>query len=116
MARVEIGKHLAVDNRKCGGRLIFNGTRIMVADAVELSGRGYSPEEIANQYYGIIQPEAVKEALSLIRRGLIKEVAPKPGKPRDNSRPQHHARSGRTPKSVNSVSKGRRGDRAAELG
>jgi len=75
MARVEIGKHLAVDNRRCGGRLMFKGTRIMVADAVELSARGYSSEAIANQYYGIIPPEAVEEALSLIRLGLIKEVA-----------------------------------------
>jgi uncharacterized protein (DUF433 family) len=75
MARVEIGKYLAVDARVCGGRLIFKGTRIMVADAVELSRRGYSPEGIADQYYGIIKPEAVKEALSLVRRGMVKEVA-----------------------------------------
>jgi uncharacterized protein (DUF433 family) len=75
MARLEIGKHLAVDSRRCGGRLIFNGTRIMVADAVELSRRGYSPEAIADQYYGIITVEAVKEALSLVRRGVVREVA-----------------------------------------
>ena len=60
MALVEIGKHLAVDPRRCGGRLIFNGTLIMVADAVELSRRGYSPEAIADQYYGIITSEAVR--------------------------------------------------------
>jgi uncharacterized protein (DUF433 family) len=75
MAQVEIGKYLAVDKRICGGRLIFKGTRIMVADAVELSERGYAPEAIADQYYGIITPEAVKEALSFIRRGIVKEPA-----------------------------------------
>jgi uncharacterized protein (DUF433 family) len=75
MARVEIGKHLAIDTRVCGGRLIFKGTRIMVADAVELSERGYSPEAIADQYYGFITPEAVQEALRFIRRGVVKEVA-----------------------------------------
>ncbi len=75
MARVEIGKHLAIDTRVCGGRLIFKGTRIMVADAVELSERGYSPEAIADQYYGIITPEAVQEALRFIQRGVIREVA-----------------------------------------
>ena len=79
MPRLEIGKHLAVDTRVCGGRLIFKGTRIMVADAVELSEDGYSPAAIADQYYGFITPEAVKEALSLIRRGVIKEVVAKPG-------------------------------------
>ena len=75
MHRVEIGKHLAVDQRICGGRLCFKGTRIMVADAIELSQNGYLPEAIAEQYYGIITPEAVKEALSLVRRGIIREVA-----------------------------------------
>jgi uncharacterized protein (DUF433 family) len=75
MARVEIGKYLAVDTRVCGGRLIFKGTRIMVADAVELSEGGYSAEAIADQYYGIITTEAVTEALSLVRRGVVREVA-----------------------------------------
>jgi uncharacterized protein (DUF433 family) len=74
MARIEIGAHLAIDTRVCGGRLIFKGTRILVADALELSERGYSPESIAEQYHGIITPEAVKEALNLVRRGVVKEV------------------------------------------
>jgi uncharacterized protein (DUF433 family) len=74
MARTEIGKYLAVDTRVCGGRLIFRGTRIMVADAVELADDGYSAEEIAAQYPGIITPEAVNEALKLVRQGLIREV------------------------------------------
>ncbi|MGH9847616.1 MAG: DUF433 domain-containing protein, partial [Blastocatellia bacterium] len=37
MARIEIGKYLAVDTRICGGRLIIRGTRIMVADVLSLS-------------------------------------------------------------------------------
>jgi uncharacterized protein (DUF433 family) len=78
MARVEIGKHLAVDTRVCGGRLIFKGTRIMVADAVELSANGYSAEAIAQQYRGAITAEAVTEALTLVRNGLVKEVENQP--------------------------------------
>ncbi|HEX4948351.1 MAG TPA: DUF433 domain-containing protein [Blastocatellia bacterium] len=74
MARVEIGKHLAIDTRVCGGRLIFKGTRIMVADAVELSEAGYSDEQIAAQYRSAITPEAVTEALQFVRQGIIKEV------------------------------------------
>ncbi len=74
MARIEIGKYLAVDTRICSGRLILRGTRIMVADVLSLSERGYSPEEIADQYHGIITPDAVKEALMWIRRGMVREV------------------------------------------
>lgn len=75
MARIEIGKHLAADTRICGGRLIFKGTRILVADAMELSAAGYSPEDVAEQYRGIVTSEAVREALSLIRRGVVREAA-----------------------------------------
>jgi uncharacterized protein (DUF433 family) len=74
VARVEIGKYLAVDTRVCGRRLIFKGIRIMVPDAVELSEGGYSAEAIADQYHGIITTAEVKEALSLVRRGVVREV------------------------------------------
>ena len=74
MARIEIGKFLVVDHRLCGGRLIFRGTRILVLDALELLESGFPPEDISRQYSGLIKPEAVREALSLTRRGLIKEV------------------------------------------
>lgn len=77
MARIEIGEYLAVDTRVCGGRLIFKGTRILVSDALQLMGAGYTPEEIANQYRGLITPKAVREARSLTRRGLGREVSPK---------------------------------------
>jgi uncharacterized protein (DUF433 family) len=78
MARVEIGRHLAVDTRVCGGRLIFKGTRIMVADAVELAADGYSEEAIAQQYRGVLTPEAVTEALKFVREGIVKEVEVQP--------------------------------------
>ena len=74
MARIEIGKYLAADTRVCRGRLIFKGTRIQVADALELAQAGYAPENIAAQYPDPITPEAVCEALSL-SEGLVKEAA-----------------------------------------
>jgi uncharacterized protein (DUF433 family) len=52
----------------CGGRLIFKGTRILVSHALELVHTGYTPEEVAKQYHDLIPAEAVREALSLIRR------------------------------------------------
>ena len=77
MARIEIGKYLAADTRICGGRLIFKGSRILVSDALELAHAGHSPEGVAQQYRGVITPEAVHEALSLTRRGVVREVVPK---------------------------------------
>jgi len=75
MARIEIGKHLAVDTRVCGGRLIFRGSRILVSDAIELTEAGYTPEAVAKQYRGLITPEAVREAKSLLLRGFLKETS-----------------------------------------
>ena len=77
MARIEIGKHLAADTRVCGGRLILKGSRVLVSDVLELTHAGYSPEAIARQYRCIISPEAVREAVLLTRRGVVKEVVAK---------------------------------------
>lgn len=74
MARIEIGKHLVADSRICGGRLIFKGTRILVSDVLELTEVGKSPEAIARQYRGILTPIGVREALTLTRRGVVREV------------------------------------------
>jgi len=65
MARIEIGKHLAADTRVCAGRLIFKGSRILVSDVLGLTHAGYTPEAVAQQYRGVISPEAVREAVSL---------------------------------------------------
>jgi len=77
MARIEIGKHLVADSRICGGRLIFKGTRILVSDALELAAAGYTPEAIARQYRGMLTPKGVREALVLIRRGVVREIVAK---------------------------------------
>lgn len=74
MARLEIGKHLAADTRVCGGCLIFKGTRILVSDALELVEAGYTPEAITRQYRGLVPPEAIREARTLTRRGVVKEI------------------------------------------
>jgi uncharacterized protein (DUF433 family) len=73
MARIEIGKHLAVDSRTCGGHLIFNGSRIPVAHALEMIAAEYSFEDVSKQYRGIISPAAVREAQTLVARGVLKE-------------------------------------------
>jgi uncharacterized protein (DUF433 family) len=77
MVRIEIGRHLLIDRRVCGGRLTFKDSRILVSDALELLQGGFSPEEIAREYHGLITPEAVREAETLKRKGLVREVLPK---------------------------------------
>jgi uncharacterized protein (DUF433 family) len=75
MARIEIGKYLASDSRICGGRLILKGSRILVADVLDLVANGYSPSAVAEQYRGLIRPAAVREAVSLTQRGVVREVS-----------------------------------------
>jgi uncharacterized protein (DUF433 family) len=77
MARVEIGQYLAADSRVCQGRLIFKGTRILVADALELLRAGLTAGQISHEYRGIVKPEAVREAQTLSDKGLVREVLPK---------------------------------------
>ena len=77
MARVEIGQHLATDTRVCGGRLIFKGTRILVSDVLELLRAGSTPEQIGREYQGLITSEAVHEALTFNRKGIVREVLSK---------------------------------------
>ena len=77
MARVEIGRHLATDTRVCGGRLIFKGTRILVADALDLVETGLTPDQITQEYRGLIPLQAVREAITLSQKGIVREVLPK---------------------------------------
>jgi uncharacterized protein (DUF433 family) len=77
MARIEIGQYLATDTRVCGGRLIFRGTRVLVSDALELLRTGQTPEQVAQEYRGIISPQAVREAATFSAKGLVREVLPK---------------------------------------
>ena len=74
MARIEIGKYLLADSRVCGGRLILKGSRILVADVLELVNAGYSPAAISKQYVNLIQSAAVREAISLTRDGVVREI------------------------------------------
>ncbi len=77
MARVEIGRYLATDTRVCGGRLVFRGTRILVSDALDLLQAGWKPEQVAQEYRGLIVPEAIREARSFMQKGLVREVLPR---------------------------------------
>lgn len=72
MARVEIGQHLATDTRVCRGRLTFRGTRILVADALELLNAGWNPDRITREYRGMVSVEAIQETLAFNERGIVR--------------------------------------------
>ena len=74
MARGEIGRHLATDTRVCRGRLIFRGTRILVADALELLNAGWNPDRITREYQGMVSVEAIEEAVAFNERDVARRV------------------------------------------
>lgn len=74
MARVEIGQYLVTDTRVCKGRLIFKGTRILVADALALLKAGFAPKQIAQEYGGQVTPEAVREAFTFSNKGIVQRT------------------------------------------
>lgn len=77
MVRIEIGQHLATDTRVCGGRLIFKGARILVSDVLELLQQGFTPEQISQDYKGLVSIEAIHEAVTFSSKGIVREVLPK---------------------------------------
>ena len=64
MTRIEIGHHLVADTRVCGGRMIFRGTRVLVADALELLKAGLTAEQVAEEYRGLVTPKRASRVLS----------------------------------------------------
>jgi uncharacterized protein (DUF433 family) len=57
--------------------LIFKGARILVSDVLELLHAGFTPEQISQEYHGLVTPEAVHEAVTFSRKGIVREVLPK---------------------------------------
>jgi len=64
---VELGKYIVADPEVCHGAVTFRGTRLLVADALELLAEGLSPAEVCKQMHGWIVPDAVAEAVRLAR-------------------------------------------------
>ena len=74
MIYLQIGKHLISHPRICGGRLSFRGTRIKVADILELLDSGMTLQQVASNYPGLISVEAIQEAAMLVSNGVVCEV------------------------------------------
>jgi len=60
--RISVNDHIVIDSRFCHGKPIFNGTRIMVSQVLELLEAGRSSKGIL-KCFPSLSPQAVEAAL-----------------------------------------------------
>jgi uncharacterized protein (DUF433 family) len=82
--RKELGEYVVSDPEICGGELAFKGTRILVKDVLYFVARGLDWDSITNEYHGLINREAIAEAVALARTSLVENVRPKRSSQRAN--------------------------------
>jgi uncharacterized protein (DUF433 family) len=70
MKRVKLGRHVVADPHICHGSPTFVGTRIMVAQVLEMVADGTPWEEIIAEYGGAISRAAIAEAVRLAGRSF----------------------------------------------
>ena len=64
---VELGAHIVSDSGRCHGAVTFRGTRVLVADALEMLADGMTPEAICAAFNNWFTPDAVREAVRLAK-------------------------------------------------
>jgi uncharacterized protein (DUF433 family) len=69
--RVVLGRYIVADPKICHGKPTFRGTRIMVADVLEMVAVGMAWETIIEEWNGHITAEAITEAVSLARHAFL---------------------------------------------
>ncbi|MEI7802820.1 MAG: DUF433 domain-containing protein [Bacteroidota bacterium] len=69
-----LGKYIVVDPKICHGKITFKGTRIIVADVLDMVAKGNAWEYIIEQYHGNISKAAISEAVSLSKESLLKTI------------------------------------------
>ncbi len=74
--RMLLGRYIVADPKICHGKPTFRGTRIMVADVLEMVASGMAWETIVEEWNGHINDEAITEAVGLARHAFLKQ-APK---------------------------------------
>jgi uncharacterized protein (DUF433 family) len=73
MKRVKLGRYIVSDPKVCHGSPTFVGTRIMVAQVVEMVADGSQWEEIIGDYRGAISKAAIAEGVRLAGRSLSEQ-------------------------------------------
>jgi uncharacterized protein (DUF433 family) len=69
-----LGRYIVVDPKICHGKPTFRGTRIMVADVLEMVASGMTWETIIEEWNGHINDEAITEAVGLARHAFLKQT------------------------------------------
>jgi uncharacterized protein (DUF433 family) len=71
MRRKALGRFIVADPRICHGQPVFKGTRVLVADVLELVASGMAWEAIADEWDGRISSAAIAEAVRLARDAFV---------------------------------------------
>ena len=74
MSRQIIGRYIVVDSQICHGKPTFRGTRIMVADVLEMVAAGLAWETIIEQWHGSITKDAIAEAVRLAGQAFLEHI------------------------------------------
>ena len=69
-----LGRYIIADPKICHGKPTFRGTRIMVADVLEMVASGMAWETIIEEWNGHINDEAITEAVALARHAFLKQT------------------------------------------
>jgi uncharacterized protein (DUF433 family) len=72
--RLVLGEYVVADPQICHGKLTFKGTRIFVADVLEMVADGMDWETIIREWHGNITREAIAEAISLATKALLRHA------------------------------------------
>jgi uncharacterized protein (DUF433 family) len=69
-----ISRYIVSDSRICHGQPTFRGTRILVADVLDQVAAGMDWQSIIEDWHESITEEAIREAIDLAARALIKHA------------------------------------------
>jgi uncharacterized protein (DUF433 family) len=72
--KTSFGRFIVADPKICHGKLTFKGTRIFVADVLDMVEQGLSWEYIIQQWHGNISTRAIAEAVRLSKESLLEKV------------------------------------------
>ena len=69
-----LGRYVVADPAICHGQLTFVGTRILVADVLEMVAQGMAWSKICKECHGRINEEAIAEAIRLAGRAFQRQA------------------------------------------
>lgn len=74
MSRRMLGRYIVADDQICHGKPTFVGTRILVADVLEMVAMEMDWDEIVRQWRGSISKEGISEAMTVASRAFLEHA------------------------------------------